>query len=187
MRMTFRTLIAWLALPCVIAAVAFTRTPQENGRDAVAHIANARADINDLAWMAGCWSLVRENRIVEEQWMAPRGGMMIGMSRTVRPGTRFTDFEATRIEQHGDTVIFYAQPSGQPASSFPAKVVSKQEVVFENLAHDFPQRVIYRNGGDSLHARIEGMNEGKLMEIPFPMARTACPGNPASKAGVGTE
>jgi hypothetical protein len=28
--------------------------------------------------------------------------------------------------------------------------------VFENLAHDFPNRVIYERRGDALHGRIEG-------------------------------
>jgi hypothetical protein len=34
--------------------------------------------------------------------------------------------------------------------------------VFEDLAHDFPQRVIYERKGDRLAARIEGMMGGKL-------------------------
>jgi hypothetical protein len=34
-------------------------------------------------------------------------------------------------------------------------------VVFENEAHDFPQRVIYRREGDRLLARIEGKIGGK--------------------------
>ena len=34
--------------------------------------------------------------------------------------------------------------------------------VFENLAHDFPQRVIYRRCGEDLCARIEGaMGKGQ--------------------------
>ncbi|MGH8854313.1 MAG: hypothetical protein ACREWI_08545 [Telluria sp.] len=45
--------------------------------------------------------------------------------------------------------------------------------MFENPAHDFPQRIIYRRVGDTgLHARIEGKGKG----IDFPMRRTACGG-----------
>jgi hypothetical protein len=34
--------------------------------------------------------------------------------------------------------------------------------VFENLNHDFPQRIIYwREGESTLHARIEGSIKGK--------------------------
>ena len=144
------------------------------------------SDISDLAWMAGCWKLESTSRIIEEQWMAPRGGMMLGNGRTVRQG-RTAEFEQTRIEQRGDSVVFIAQPSGQASAAFTAKTVSRQEVVFENLAHDFPQRVIYRSGRDSLHASIEGMQNGSLVKVPFPMARVSCPGNPPAAAGVGSE
>jgi hypothetical protein len=136
--------------------------------------------------MAGCWERVSGDRIVEEQWMAARGGMMMGMGRTVRAG-KVVEFETTRIEQRGDSVIFFAQPSGQAASSFAAKVVSPMEVIFEDLTHDFPQRVIYRNGGDSLLASIEGMRDGTLRTVPFPMARAVCDGNRAGRTGVGPE
>ena len=167
-----RIRLAGGAAACALVALASTRAP--------------RADINDLVWMAGCWKLESASRIIEEQWMAPRGGMMLGMGRTVRQG-RTAEFEQTRIEQRGDTVIFFAQPSGQTAAAFPAKVLSRQEVVFENTAHDFPQRVIYRNGRDSLHASIEGMQNGTLVTVPFPMLRVACAGNPAAGPGVGPE
>lgn len=118
--------------------------------------------------------------------MGERGGMMMGMSRTVKGG-KVTMFETTQIRQHGDSVIFSAQPSGQAGGSFPAKVVSAKEVIFEELKHDFPQRVIYRNGGDSLLASIEGMNDGKLVTIPFPMVRAKCEGNRGTAGGVGSK
>jgi len=42
-------------------------------------------------------------------------------------------------------------------------------VVFENLRHDFPQRIIYRRvSEDSLIARIEGMINGAKRSIDFP-------------------
>jgi hypothetical protein len=145
-----------------------------------------RQDITQLSWMAGCWQMVDSEEVTEEQWMGPRAGMMMGMSRTVRNG-KVTVFETTRIEQHGDVVVFSAQPSGQPGGSFPAKVVSLREAVFEELKHDFPQRVIYRNGGDSLLASIEGMQNGKLVTVPFPMKRTECAGNRTAAGGVGPE
>jgi hypothetical protein len=145
-----------------------------------------RHDINDLAWMAGCWERVNGDRIVEEQWLAPRGGMMLGMGRTVRAG-KVVEYESTRIEQRGDSVIFFAQPSGQAASFFPAIAVSAKEVIFEDLNHDFPQRVIYRNGGDSLLASVEGMRNGNLARNAFPMVRARCEGNPGTRPGVRSE
>jgi hypothetical protein len=39
--------------------------------------------------------------------------------------------------------------------------VGESRVVFENLAHDFPQRVIYWKEGDVLAARVEGALRGR--------------------------
>jgi hypothetical protein len=51
---------------------------------------------------------------------------------------------------------------------------SADEVVFENGAHDFPQRIRYRRGGDMLFARIEGTRDGKVRGVDYPYARVAC-------------
>jgi hypothetical protein len=37
-----------------------------------------------------------------------------------------------------------------------------RRVVFDNRAHDFPQRVIYWRDGEALHARVEGLVRGTL-------------------------
>jgi len=61
-------------------------------------------------------------------------------------------------------------------ADFEAKTTSDTMVVFENPAHDFPQRIIYRRRGtDSLLARIEGTVNGQTRAIDFPSARTRCP------------
>jgi Protein of unknown function (DUF2442) len=51
----------------------------------------------------------------------------------------------------------------------------EREVVFENLEHDFPQRVIYKLDGDGvLRASIEGLQKGQLKTIEFPMRKVDC-------------
>jgi hypothetical protein len=53
--------------------------------------------------------------------------------------------------------------------------ISDTMVVFENPAHDFPQRVGYqRRGADSLVAWIEGTMQGQARKIEFPYARATC-------------
>src|SRR3970040_657967 len=51
-----------------------------------------------LSWLAGCWERAAGERQVEEQWMRPRGGTMLGMSRTVTGG-RTSEFEHMRIRE----------------------------------------------------------------------------------------
>ena len=103
------------------------------------------------------------------------GGSLLGMSRTVRQ-QQTVAFEFMRIAQALDgRVTFFAQPSGKPAASFPARKLDDAEAVFENLDHDFPQRVIYRFVAPAqLQASIEGLRGGSLRRIEFPMVRVAC-------------
>jgi hypothetical protein len=127
-------------------------------------------------WMAGCWERRNGARLVEEHWLAPRGGMMLGIGRTTRDDT-LVEYEHTRIFARGDTLVFAATPSGQPPAEFRALRPAGDEVRFENLAHDFPQRVIYRRlGADSLFARVEGMRGGQVRGFDFPYGRVSCRG-----------
>ena len=143
--------------------------------------ARAQRPIEALAWMAGCWEMRAPARRVEEHWMAPRGGIMLGVSRTTRRDS-LVEYETMRIFESGDTLVFAAQPSGQSPAEFRSGGVEAPDtdstmVVFENPAHDFPQRVIYRRAGaDSLVARVEGMTEGGMRALGFPYERVACPG-----------
>ena len=124
-----------------------------------------------LGWLQGCWAADGAERGSGEHWMSPAGGSMLGMSRTVRKG-RTAEYEVLRIASGPDgKLAFTAQPSGQPQASFTLVREDGESFVFENPAHDFPQRIIYRRVGNSgLHARIEG--KGK--DIDFPMKRTRC-------------
>jgi hypothetical protein len=129
----------------------------------------------DLAWLAGCWELNRGARHTVEQWMAPEGGILLGMSRTVADG-KATEHEFMIIRERNGSLEYVAKPSGQAEAIFLASRVEPREVVFENPAHDFPQRIIYRKTGDDdgLVARIEGTIAGKVRSVDFPFRAATC-------------
>ncbi|NYE61303.1 hypothetical protein FHW58_002510 [Duganella sp. 1224] len=135
------------------------------------------APLDQLAWLAGCWSADGGEPGSVEQWTAQAGDSMMGMSRTLKGG-KVANYEFMRITTANDgAVIFHAQPSGQAGDSFTATTLTATEVVFENAGHDFPQRVIYRYEAPSrLRAAIEGTIKGTPKRIDFPMTRAACPG-----------
>lgn len=127
--------------------------------------------IDGLSWLAGCWSQTRAEGSGEEHWMTPAGGTMLGMSRTVRNG-RTTEHEFLQIRDANGALAYIARPSGQAEATFPLKSQTPNEVVFENPAHDFPQRVIYRRTADgTLAARIEGTVNGQPRARDFPFTR----------------
>lgn len=124
--------------------------------------------------MAGCWELRGANRVTHEQWMAPAGTLMLGMSRTMS-GDTVREWEQIRIEVQDGKPTYVARPSGQAEASFPATLVSDTAVVFANPAHDFPQRIRYRRAStDSIVARIEGERSGQTRGIDFPMKKVPC-------------
>ena len=145
---------------------------------ACAREASGQQGVGQLSWIADCWreSSGGGNRTVEEQWMAPRGGTMLGMSRTVRGDSALVEFEHLQLLKRAGRLVYHAEPSGQQPADFEARGVSDTLVTFENPTHDFPQRVIYRRrGADTLVARIEGTRDGQTRGVDFPYVRVKCP------------
>ena len=136
------------------------------------------APVDRIAWLGGCWRMDAGPVVIEEQWMAPRGGAMLGVGRTVRRDS-VVEYEFLRIHAAGDTLVYDARPSGQPRAEFRAAPGGEaREVVFANPTHDFPQRVAYRRvSADSVVARIEGTRGGQARTISFPYRRVSCPGS----------
>ena len=140
---------------------------------AVAATPAAPAEIDKLAFIAGCWTLTRPNGAkVDEQWLAPSGGAMLGLSRTVRDG-KLREYEFMRIVAGDDGKLRYvAIPSGQAEAAFPVKEIGDKAVTFEAPEHDFPQRILYRLvDKDTLVARIEGSIYGQARSADFPYKR----------------
>ena len=107
--------------------------------------------------------------------MPPAGDGMLGMSRTVSRG-RIVEHEFLQIRVQDGRLVLIAMPSRQPEATFTLASIGARTATFENPAHDFPQRVIYRLQDDGmLVGRIEGEEQGKTRGVDFPMRRVACP------------
>lgn len=128
-----------------------------------------------LSWIAGCWQgEMRGGAKTQEQWMKPEGDSMLGMSRTVVNGkTPF--FEFLQIKREGDDLVYIARPQGKDPTPFKLVKLNDNAAIFENLEHDFPQRIVYQRQIDgSLFAVIEGEEKGKTKRVEFPMQRVRC-------------
>ena len=139
--------------------------------------AQPAAGLQRLAWLQGCWRIDAGARVVDEQWMAPRAGTMLGSARTVRDG-KMVEHEFVVLRELGDgRLVYEVSPSGRPATTFTSIEFDDGGVVFENLQHDFPQRVAYRRQGSDLLAWIEGPARnapGQTRRIEYPYRRVAC-------------
>lgn len=136
----------------------------------------ASADLDELTWLAGCWSSTDGEAGSGEVWTAPAGGSMLGLARTVRDG-RTVAVEFLQIRERDDgTAELIALPSGQGETRFRLLESSSRHVLFENPDHDFPQRVSYRlDAPGHLSAAIEGEESGRTRRVSFPLRRVPCP------------
>lgn len=137
----------------------------------LAVLASHAAPQPDLSWMSGYWLSCSRDSEVSETWSDARGGVMLGTSFTLSSGK--PSWEFSRIgpsdvkDAPGGGISFFAQPSGQAPAEFRAVRVTARRVVFENLQHDFPHRVIYTREGDRLTGRIEGTIEGQPQSMEW--------------------
>lgn len=111
-------------------------------------------------WIAGYWLSCENGVQIAENWFGTGSGTLLGTNLTQG---KQASFEFLRVTANGrGGVSYYSMPNGAPVTEFTMTSNKSRRVVFENPAHDFPQRVIYWRDGSILHARIEGEIGGRL-------------------------
>lgn len=125
------------------------------------------ATIADLGWMAGDWARERDGGWTEERWTPPRGGVMLGVSRSGR-GEDLREFEFLRLQAEADGALSYiAQPGGAPPVAFRLVQIDAGSATFENAAHDYPQRIRYVRDGNTLTATISAIDGSQVRSWSF--------------------
>jgi hypothetical protein len=148
-------------LTVALAHVAVAATPRDSSPPRVAA----------LDWMSGTWTHKAEGReTVSESWLGPGNGLMVAANLTTWPNGR-KSFEFLRIAETADGFSYYASPGGKSPVEFRLKETGDRRVVFENPAHDFPQRILYWRDGEELVARIEGTIKGKARSEQWRFSR----------------
>ena len=115
-----------------------------------------------LGWMVGCWQSA--DGANQEAWSPPSAGVMFGAATTTRNG-ELAFFEQTRIMLNSSPATYVASPNGQRSVSFvenpdiPA-LEDVPQVVFENAANEYPQRIAYRSPDRDLLAATVSQLDG---------------------------
>ncbi len=123
-------------------------------------------------WLTGCWEQRSAKRWTEECWSAPRGGMMIGYSRSGEGGV-LTEWEVTQIalEETDDPaavkLAFWAAPSGQDRTMFVWAPSREPGITFVNGENEYPQLIRYWREGRELRAEISRADGGKAHRWRF--------------------
>jgi hypothetical protein len=120
-------------------------------------------------WMTGAWVRSDGDSWADEYWTSPRGGIMIGASRSGK-GEKLQFWEHMRIEREADgKLAFWAIAGDQKPVRFVATQKTAEEIVFENPAHDYPQRIHYWREGRELKAEISLIDGSKPVAFSFKM------------------
>lgn len=130
----------------------------------------ALSNIDDVAWLAGHWLSDVDGETVEEAWLSPRGGVMLGVNRTVKSG-RPTQFEFLRIAQEDGKVVYYASPGGRMPVAFTLVEQDEHTAHFSNPEHDFPKDIWYERSEDKLKAKVTGEIDGRKVELSWEWTR----------------
>jgi Domain of unknown function (DUF6265) len=130
------------------------------------------SEVDRLSWFEGHWLGVSAGVSMEEQWTSVRGGALLGLHRDVK-GERMVSFEFLRIQATAEGTFYYGSPRSKPPVPFKLKELGERRAVFENLQHDFPQRILYwLDAAGAMHARIEGPQGGKTVSEEWVWTRS---------------
>ncbi len=150
--------LGWSVRPVIAAQTAEQFATAESAR------------VETFAWLAGCWSMALPDGVVEEHWLAPAGGAMLGLSRTIRAGN-LREWEFLALRPVDGILSYVSIPSRQRETVFPLVRHKSTVLIFENPAHDYPQRIIYRKTAEGIEARIEGRVKDQLRGSDFKYQR----------------
>lgn len=127
---------------------------------------------SELAFMTGCWAEPGDG--LREQFTEPADNMILGTSRYVIE-RRVQQFEFHRIDIGENASSLTPHPGGQGSVAFTSVRNQDNYVVWQNLEHDFPQRIIYdgREEGFLLVA-IEGERDGETARREWRMRSVPC-------------
>ncbi|HRO44147.1 MAG TPA: DUF6265 family protein [Flavipsychrobacter sp.] len=127
--------------------------------------------LTQLSWMLGKWQMQTSDGTITEEWNKSSDSQWYGVSFMVSTQGDTPFRESIKLNYNNDQLTYSPMVSNQNDAkeiSFAEKSFSDSMVVFENLNHDFPQRIIYRKISDtSILAAIEGVQNGQTKSEEF--------------------
>jgi len=149
---------------------------------ALAPAAHAQT-LDDLTWLKGCWRTeapraAESGSQTTEVWIDPPGPALFGYSVTEGEGA-VQGWEQMRIDAaDGGRPRFVAMPGGGAPVAFAMREQINlddptQIAVFENPAHDYPQRIVYQRDRNRLTATISRIDGGDPYSYEY--RRIVCP------------
>lgn len=135
----------------------------------VFHLSISAQKSDQLKWILGTWKLSMGNTSIIEKWDVKNDSTLVGRSYLIK-GKDSIPQESMELVYKSDSWYLIStvlnQNNGQPIT-FKAIFSKAMEIICENPAHDFPQRISYRRVKDQLFASIEGKKNNRFGKQNF--------------------
>lgn len=125
-------------------------------------------------WLLGEWVNQSKEGIVSENWSQPNDSTLVAGSFFIKEKDTLHFENSVLKEKEGELVyetIIQGQNNDKPIV-FPLLLETENELVFENLTNDYPQKIKYlRNSKSSITISISGKQANKVVSEQFKMTK----------------
>ena len=130
--------------------------------------------IKKADWLIGKWENTSPDGVLTENWEKVNDSTFSAASYFIK-GEDTIHSESIVLAQKGETLTYIATVKGQNEGkpvAFPSTSETENKLVFENLKHDYPQKITYTKGANNtLTAEISGNLNGKQTTEKFIMTK----------------
>ncbi|HEX2846020.1 MAG TPA: DUF6265 family protein [Chitinophagaceae bacterium] len=130
--------------------------------------------LSSAKWLLGKWSNQTQRGKMVEEWSPVNDSTYGGRSYMIT-ATDSIPLESIVLKKEGNDIFYIPTVKGQNNDQpvkFKLTSSSANQLVFENPAHDFPQKISYTlEAEDSLTAEISGIVNGQQRARKFPMRK----------------
>jgi len=135
---------------------------------------NEKDKIKTAHWLLGSWEFKSTDGNLYENWKKMNDSTLQGQSYFVKAKDTL-HFETVTLQQKGEELTYLTTILGQNNDkpiSFVLTETTDKQLIFENITHDYPQKIIYNHvSKDSLVAEISGLQSGRPASEKYLMQR----------------
>ena len=125
---------------------------------------NLADKLNPAQWIVGNWVQKTDKGILTESWQRQNDSVFVGSTYFINESDTLHS-ETILLEQRADSITYSAKVKGQnndKAVPFTLTTANTNSLVFENPAHDYPQKIVYQKSkSNGLVVTVSGMLRGK--------------------------
>lgn len=131
--------------------------------------------LEKMHWLVGEWENKMPEGNLTETWTKANDSTYNAITLFVKDKDTL-HHETVVLTQKGETLLYIPTVKGQnddkPVEFKMTNSEKESEFIFENPAHDYPQKIVYKKVNDAnLVATISGKQQGKFSSESYPMSK----------------